>query len=378
MTGGSGDSGLTARRALLLFLLVLVLRVAIAAQFRGNYDTQSYLIVADATLRGQNVYAATDRYNYSPVWSFIVAGLWATARPNVGLFVLLTGLLQTLVDIAAAFLIGAIARRRLAFDEESARRAALLFFSNPLSVAVSSAHGQFDGISIFFLLAAIWFSTDPAARGSGPAAVASLSLSLLVKHITAFHPLLFWRGWRRPGLALGAVAVPYAVFALSFLPYRASFSKIGHNVLLYPTILLGSKGQEPGGLLSLLSFPIAAAAWFDGIALVAVGWVIWKTRGIELARASLVLFLALLTFLPSLAVQRFVWPVALGSLYVSPAFAIFSGAAALCHTSYGSYGLGLLWPVRIQILGVWMLGLFWLVSELASVTRERRGAMLST
>jgi hypothetical protein len=271
-------------------------------------------------------------------------------------------------------LIGVIARRRLAFDEESARRAALLFFSNPVSVAVSSAHGQFDGLSICFLLAAIWFSTDPAARDNRPAAVTFLSLSLLVKHVTAFHPLLFWRGWRRPGLALWGIAVPYAVFALSFLPYRFSFSRIGQNVLLYPTMLLGSKGQALGGLQSFLGFPAAPAAWFNGIALAAIGWVIWKTRGIEIARASLVLSLALLTFLPSLAIQRFVWPIALGSLFVSPAFALFSGAAALCHTSYT---LQLVWPVRIQILGVWMAGLFWLVAELARVSRERRGPSLS-
>jgi hypothetical protein len=271
-------------------------------------------------------------------------------------------------------LIGVIARRRLAFDEESARRAALLFFSNPVSVAVSSAHGQFDGLSIGFLLAAIWFSTDAAARDNRPAAVAFLSLSLLVKHVTAIHPLLFWRGWRRPGLAIGAIAVPYAVFALSFLPYRFSFSRIGKNVLLYPTMLIGSMGQKPGGLQSFLGFPDAPAVWFNGIALAAIGWVIWKTRGVELTRASLILFLALLTVLPTMAIQRFVWPIALGSLYVSPAFAVFSGAAALCHTSFG---LDLVWPVRIQDLGVWMAGLIWLVRELAGVSRERRQPSLS-
>ncbi len=43
---------MTPRAARLVFLLVLVLRVAIAAQFRGNFDSGSYLIVADAVLSG--------------------------------------------------------------------------------------------------------------------------------------------------------------------------------------------------------------------------------------------------------------------------------------------------------------------------------------
>lgn len=368
MTGVADDgSGLTARRALLVFLLILVLRLVVATQFRGNYDTQSYLIVADATLRGQDVYAATDRYNYSPVWSFVVAGLWWMARPNVSFFVLLVGLLQTAVDIVTAGLIGKIALRRLGFDEESARRAALLFFSNPVSVAVSSGHGQFDGLSILFLLAAIWFATAPDTKGNRAWAVASLSLSLLIKHITAFHPFLFWRGRRRRGLGPGALAIPYAVFALSFLPYRFSFSRISQNVLVYPTLLLGGKGQIPGGLQYLVGFPAAARVWFNVIALCGLGWVIWSARRAELARASLVLFLALLTLLPAMALQYFVWPIALGSLFVSPAYAVFSGLAAASHTASE---LGLAWPILIWPLGVWAAGVFWLICELAVLRRS--------
>jgi hypothetical protein len=370
-SGADGVFRLTARRALLLFILVLVLRIVILAQFRGNYDTQSFLIVADATLRGQNVYTATDRYNYSPVWSFVVAALWWMARPNVFLFIALIGLLQTAADVVTAGLIWKIAVRRLGFDEEGARRAALLFFSNPVSVAVSSGHGQFDGLSILFLLAAIWFATAPDTKGSRAAAVASLSLSLLVKHITAFHPPLFWKKWRRSGLSLWEIAVPYAVFVLSLVPYLPSFSKLRENVLLYPTMLRGSKGQSPGGLQSILTFSSGAAAWSNLLALSVLAWILWTIRGTEIARASLILFLALLVFLPSTAIQYFVWPVALGSLYASPAFAVFSGVAAVCHTGFPA-GLRLPWPVRVQILGVWLAGLSWLVFEMVVLFRARR------
>ena len=147
---------MTPRRARMVFLLILVLRIAIAAQFRGNFDSDSYLIVADAVLSGQNVYAVTDRYNYSPFWAYVVAALWSVSAPNLGLFVLLAGLLQVAVDVATAGLLLRLARDRLHFAPEEARRAALLFFSNPVSVLISCAHGQFDGLSILFFLAAVW------------------------------------------------------------------------------------------------------------------------------------------------------------------------------------------------------------------------------
>ena len=69
-----GRKALTLReersRFRLVFLLVLVLRLAMASAPVATYDAVSYSIVAQAVSSGQTVYAATARYNYSPVWSF--------------------------------------------------------------------------------------------------------------------------------------------------------------------------------------------------------------------------------------------------------------------------------------------------------------------
>src|SRR5580765_2689219 len=147
---------MTRRNSALCAALILVLRLAIAGQYRGNFDSASYRIAAAAVLSGQNVYAATDRYNYSPAWSYFVAGLWKLAAPNASLFILLIGLSLIVVDAMTALLLARLASRRLGFPEDEARRAALLFFSNPISVLLSCAHGQFDSLSILLLLAAIF------------------------------------------------------------------------------------------------------------------------------------------------------------------------------------------------------------------------------
>lgn len=56
----------------LLFALILVLRVGLAAGFHGNFDTQSFLIVVAAVENGQNVYAArpidTTTARRGPTW----------------------------------------------------------------------------------------------------------------------------------------------------------------------------------------------------------------------------------------------------------------------------------------------------------------------
>ncbi len=363
MTAGGGANGLTRVRAGLVFALVLIVRLSIAGQFRGNYDSESFRLVAELTRSGQNVYAATDRYNYSPVWALVLAGVWALARPNFSLFVLLIGVLQTAADAGAALLVLRIARR-LGRAPEEARRAALLFFANPVSVLVSSAHGQFDGLAILFLLGAILVALEGLDRRA-PAVVALLSASVLVKHVTAFHPLLFSRRLRRsgPGLSDPAVAVPYVVFGLSFLPFAAAGRAIWHNVVAY-----GSHGAYPSGLsaavdVSRIGAPIALAA----LAL-AIAWALREGRDVELPRAALILWLALLAFLPSYGIQYLVWPLAVGSLYPSLGLGLYTAAGALFHSSWS---LALDWPVRVSSLGTWVAALLWLVTETARVRAGR-------
>jgi hypothetical protein len=353
----------------LLFGLILILRISLAAGFRGNFDTQSYLLVVRSVESGQNIYAATDRYNYSPLWSWIVTGLWRAATPNVGVFVLLLGLLEVAADCVSAMLLLRIAGRRLGRSPEEARRGALLFFSNPVSILISCVHGQFDGLSILFLLAAI-LAASPGSPRRAPGAAAWLSLSLLVKHVTLFHPLLFSR--RRSGgvLSDAMLLVPYAVFAASFLPYAAALPSIWTNVVAYGA--RASALQKPGGLPTLVDWSGVGGWVSTAVFLAGVLWTLRETRHLELTRASLVLFLGLLTFSPTFAVQYLVWPVALGSLFPTAAYGIYALAAALYHSS-APESLGLAWPVRTTVLGTWAAGAAWLAVELVHARRERLG-----
>lgn len=350
---------LSHRRAILLFFLILTLRVTVAAQFRGNFDSQSFLSAAQIAANGDNVYAGTNRYNYSPLWAYVLAGIWAASRPNVHLFVFFVGLLQTAVDVVTSVFIWRIANRRLGFSGAASRRAALLFFSNPVSVQISSFHGQFDGTAILCLIAAIYWATSSEFRERRSRIVLLLGLSLLVKHVAAFHPILFWRRLRRPGLSVFGVAIPYAIFILSFLPFVAAWRPIIRNVFLYSAGIEHGK-VRPGGLWNYLEFARYSSLCFSILFLASVAGFIWMTRKMELARASLVLFLGLLVFLPSYGGQYIVWPVALGSLYPSPAYGLFTAVGSLWHFTE-TWGLQL--PVQFSPYAAWLSAIIWLTVE---------------
>ncbi len=339
------------------FSAALALRLAFFAGFTGNYDTGSYDEVVRAVRAGGDPWS-TDRYNYSPAWAGILLlldrGAAATGLPLASA----VGALLLAADAATAFVLF-----RLGGGGAAGARAALLFFANPVSILVSSHHRAFDGLALLLLLAALLaFRAEPLGAGRVTAALAG---SLLVKHVTAFHPLLFLAGPRRRGLPPAAVAAAYAVFLVSFLPFAGSFDAIRRNVLLYGG-LGGLYGTDALLLLPGVPFWLPRVLFLAAVA-AAVVWL--RRAGVPLERASLVLFLVMLVFLPGIGRQYFVWPVALGALSAGAGYLVYTvvAAAALVLLSGLAPGVANLpgW------YGVWCAALLWLLLEARAIRSGR-------
>jgi hypothetical protein len=350
----------------LVFVLVLLLRLSIAAHLIATYDVVSYFTAADAVLSGKNVYAATARYNYSPAWSYVLALLLKISGPDILLFGVVVGLFLNAVDGAIVWSLIRISRDDLGLTPERARLRAVLFFANPVSIWTSCYLRQFDGFSTLLLLLAIVQArrAEERSRSARIATSAALAGSLLIKHITAFHPLLFARPVRRTGPPFAWVLVPYAVFLASFLPFLSASRAILDNVLLYGTWLTGSKGQRPWGIQDLAHRPLPAIAMLVFACGLAVSIV--AGRGQSLTRASLLLFLALLAFAPGFAPQYFVWPIALASMVPSAGYFVYTLLAAAFMVSDARAWTA----IPIPSLVPWLAVTSWFLLE---IVRTRRG-----
>src|SRR5262249_45569870 len=158
----------------------------------------SWQLAYDILRRGGALYLETSRYNYSPLWAGL---LWVLGRGGAALGLSLIHAIAIFlfaVDAATAVMIWKIGTRR-GWTNLRAGLAALLFFGNPISILVSSDLLIFDNLSfLFFLCGLLCLEKKP----SSPApAVGWLSFSLVAKHITWFHPLLF--AARRRGARIG-------------------------------------------------------------------------------------------------------------------------------------------------------------------------------
>ncbi|MGE5277913.1 MAG: hypothetical protein ACM3SU_13020 [Acidobacteriota bacterium] len=345
------------------FLAALALRLAFLAAPNDRYDLGSFRIVAGILDRGGDVYRETTRYNYSPVWAGV---LWvlAGASKSVGISLdrAVTGLLLA-GDAATALLLARIAlgrgepRMRAAF-------AALLFFANPVSVLTSSRLAMFDNLSVLFLLLAVRAMEAVPPRRAG--AVAGMTASLLIKHVTWFHPLLLPRR-REPRVGLPGALAPYALFLASFLPFWRSWDRIRSQVFGYQS--MGEPyGTEP--LRFLPGFPTwGTAAICVAAALAAAGW-LWY-REVEFGRASLLLFLVVLLLAPGIAVYYFVWPIALGALYPSAGYAVYTVIASL-FLIHSPDALSVELPHLPGWSGPWWALLFWLLWEIRRLSGAGR------
>ncbi|MEO8348363.1 MAG: hypothetical protein ABI610_05580, partial [Acidobacteriota bacterium] len=268
-------------------------------------------------------------------------------------------------DVLTAWLVFRIARDVLRRTGKAAAGAALLFFANPVSVFATGFHVQFDNLAVLFLLAAVWaISGTPARPARNVGTVVFLSASLLFKHVTYFHPLLFVRTRRRPGLPLLTALVPYGVFFASFLPYLGSPGWVYERVFAYRSL------AETYGASTLLDIPGVPRWAPTALFLAAAGVGLAVFRKLEVGRASLLLFLLLLIFLPGVVQYYFVWPIALGALYGGAGYALYTLLVSAFFLGSPD-GLSLPLTHLPGWHGVWWGSVLWLLLELRKLSRER-------
>lgn len=147
------------RQAFLLILLIaLMARLVpnLLLPMGAGYDIDSYSIVGDLVLSGQDVYAssqAEERHPYLPFQMYWMALARWVAEATPFSFVRIVRLAPILFDVMIAMFIFSYLRRGVSLI--SAWRGGLLYALNPVPIFVCAYHGQFDAIPALFLILAI-------------------------------------------------------------------------------------------------------------------------------------------------------------------------------------------------------------------------------
>src|ERR1019366_374183 len=292
-------------------MLFSVLAKVLLANLGHNYDLESYRIVSDIQEQGQSVYASTNRYNYGPIWAWIVSGFGHLASADMGerMHMWIAAFLG-MVDV----LIAVVLLRACSLT------AALVFVLSPVGLLISGYHSQFDNLAVLLGLLA-WLlirEGKPNPRAFLLSAVC-LGLSLIVKHVLFLFPLwmVFWRPLGKLRDRILYALIDYGMFASAFLPWLfdpLSRAGILRSVLGYSS---GLGFSWVGYIIDLFPHPewqlvspwvpsITDTSWISAIKLV---WMaVLAASGVILARKGVrefYLFYLLLLYAstPSLANQ---------------------------------------------------------------------------
>ena len=314
-----------------------------------------------------NPYLAPRLYPYPPLWIWLEAGSEWLARATGLSFAVLVKLPVLAADLGIVVLLA-----RWAKDARSAQRASWLFALHPVSILVTSFHGQFDSVMLLFVLLALrWHET-----GRKDASALALSGSIATK---SFPVLLL------PFIAMSfgsTRALRYVLLAtipvfLLLLPYAvADYGALARELIGYGGVAdFGWIGAWRGlrwtatGALARSEAPRWPAAIAGAkvlfLAAYALGAWAFATRRLRWtpAQASLALFLAFLTFYGAISAQYLLWPVPFGALAPSVWFALYSAAATAALVGFylflapGVLGAGGPGPLGPDAAGVaWACG----------------------
>ena len=332
--------------------------IAAASSDNGNYDQRSYEIVVGIMRRGGNVYAETQRYNYSPVWAYLLLALDTVARAAQLSLHFTIGVFLTLIDLVNAALIGRIAAR----EGVPARVGFAAFLLNPVAVLISAYQGQFETLAALPVLATLAFAPRLAIVWLlGTAAV-------IVKHLLTFAVWTLYAARFGPRRAIGASAATGLIFIALLVPFAllGAGADIVGNVFLYRGLCCFY------GFAALLPEQLARGAF----AAVMIVMPLFALERLNLSIPALVRLsaTALVAFIPGFGQQYFLVPVLFAAYAPSWWYAAFSAAVTAYLASTRDNINVIATPFDAYYLTgiVWAIALVWTAYLLRSAARAER------
>ncbi len=318
---------------LIASLAGLALRVALAGTAPLNFDLRSYALVVEALRRGEIVYEATWRYNYGPIWFGLLDAADSLSRrlaldPHMGF-----RLVTILGDAGLAAALYAASRPS---GTRRARLVALAWWVNPVAIATSSIHGQFDNLSISIFVGALALaSRSPAAPSKASALVAGLGIAVKQVSLVFAGAFVGLARTARPALRNALlVPLPFVLFLLPY--YLMSPLNVQAHVLKYRSFtgswgwvfVLGAAGIEVARVAT------AIASYAALLLSSAAGLLASRRHGDGLA-ASRLSALVFLSVTAGWSVQMLQWPLAFAPRRAERRWAfLYTVAAAFAYTGF--------------------------------------------
>lgn len=375
----------------LLFLgaLAFIVRLVpmILLPVGANYDIESFQLVGNALLNGEEVYtsAARGRHPYLPLQMYAVGAATYLNLHTAVPFILWIKLPAVLADVLITLIVYSAVRRWLRNDT-AALYGALLYALNPIAVMVSAYHGQFDSVSVLLLLMAwyTWFFGAQIKKSASFLGFAILNKSWPI----VFFPVAFIR-LSNHRQRLIYTLLTFSIPVIFTAGYVIAFSSDPTPMLRRALTHSGVPGYWGASLIIyFLGQPFfdpeklwPTALWIQRILILLTGIAtLWWTRHQSALDALLTIILSIFAITLGLGIQWLLWPIAFAIVNqeqnrlkwytLAGAFLIFTHLYGLhmypwAKELWGTTQADFL--LRVASLPVWIITVQWAISKLRQV-----------
>lgn len=134
-----------------IFILAILIRLICLYLFRNvtNYDLQSYLQVGELTLKGINIYPkiANLHHPYLPFFLYVEAVAVYLGQNKI-IAIMIIKFINIIFDLGILYLIYLLSKKNL--------KTTFVYAINPVTILITTLHGQFDVIPVFFILLTVY------------------------------------------------------------------------------------------------------------------------------------------------------------------------------------------------------------------------------
>lgn len=207
-----------------ILILGLVIRLICLYLFRNvtNYDLQSYLQVGELTLKGINIYPdiANLHHPYLPFFLYLEAFAFYLKRFIIDPIIVIK-IINVIFDLGILYLVYLLSKKNI--------KTAYLYAINPVTILITTLHGQFDVIPIFFILLTIYLLQQKKELAS----ILSFSFAVLTKT----WPILFFipiaRRVKNKRLLILIIIFPILFSLLYLLKFKTNLINVVITVSSY-------------------------------------------------------------------------------------------------------------------------------------------------
>jgi len=353
----------------IILIIGMLVRAFIAYHFYGTGDVQDFEKIMIHTVADKNFYAA-GLYNYPPLMPWLWDLLWMINPWEVKpIFLIKT--FTSFSDLFTALLIFYVCRKKMNLTSDRALLHTSLFFLNPISIMITSYHGQIDSFCILFLMLAWVFFVFTKGTGCTLYSALALSISIAFKHVTILLMpvfLIFLKDLKKRVVFLVFSCLPPT---LMLLPYflespevvierligrHSAIMNWGYTQLV--KMILSFIGR--GDLIEVTRAFFGSVGQYILLVVLLLEW-LFVIKKVDVLKAILIVFLTFYSVTAGFGWQYLAWILPFWAVRPSRLFILFTSIGTLyLFMAYLHYysAFDLLYPYHFVAQFFWMFVVF--------------------